>query len=68
MIRLTIINSSVQLALVEEIVELLEVLAEQIAILGLADMRVKEVVVRIDKPSALDASRAAAVEVVRQQR
>ena len=48
--------------------ELLEVLAEQIAMLGLADLRVKEVVVRIDKPSALDASRAAAVEVVRQQR
>lgn len=56
-------------ALVEESqFELLEALAEQIAILGLADMRVKEVVVRIDKPSALDASRAAAVEVVRQQR
>ena len=48
-------------------VEFLEVLAEQIAMLGLADLRVKEVVVRIDKPGALDASRAAAVEVVRQQ-
>ncbi len=52
----------------ESQVELLEVLAEQIAVLALADFRVKEVVVRIDKPGALDASRAAAVEVVRQQR
>ncbi len=56
-------------ALVEESqVELLEVLAEQIAVLGLADMRVKEVVVRIEKTGALDASRAAAVEVIREQR
>jgi dihydroneopterin aldolase len=49
-------------------VELLEVLAEQIASLALADIRVEEVVVRIDKPGALDASRAAAVEVVRKKR
>ena len=57
------------IALAEESqVELLEVLAEQIAVLGLADMRVEEVVVRIDKPGALDASRAAAVEVGRKKR
>ena len=52
----------------ESQIELLEVLAEKISVLGLADPRVKEIAVRIDKPGALDASRAAAVEVVRQQR
>ncbi|OUX38939.1 MAG: dihydroneopterin aldolase [Kiritimatiellaceae bacterium TMED266] len=48
-------------------VELIETLAEQIAALAMEDSRVDEVGVRIDKPGALDAAKAAAVEIVRRR-
>ena len=48
-------------------VKLVETLAERIAVFCLEDMRVKSVLVRVEKPTAIEGARGAGVEIERRR-